>query len=101
MFVFLFVFVKALVSFDFTRARKEQDPFQFLVVKEIVEILKDVSGLNNLKIIYSGGDRGWVGDVPKFKYDLIKIKKLNWIPKLSSNEAVKMSLINELKNRGN
>lgn len=68
-------------------------------VKEIVNILINVTGLNKLKIIYSGGDRGWLGDIPKFKYDLVKIKELKWRPKFSSNEAVKKSLINELKNR--
>jgi UDP-glucose 4-epimerase len=68
-------------------------------VKEIVNILINITGLNKLKIIYSGGDRGWLGDIPKFKYDLVKIKELKWKPKFSSNEAVKKSLINELKNR--
>ena len=38
--VVVFALVKASVSLDFTRARKEQNPFQFLVVKEIVEMYK-------------------------------------------------------------
>ena len=40
------------------------------------------------KIRYTGGDRGWVGDVPKVNYSVEKLKKLGWSPRLSSNEAV-------------
>ena len=70
-------------------------------VKEIVNILIEVTGFKNLDIIYSGGDRGWIGDIPKFKYDLLKIKELDWVPKFNSNQAIKMSLTKELKNRKN
>jgi UDP-glucose 4-epimerase len=40
------------------------------------------------KIRYTGGDRGWVGDVPKVNYSVEKLKKLGWSPRLSSNKAV-------------
>ena len=30
------------------------------------------------EIVYTGGDRGWVGDVPEFSYDLTKISNLGW-----------------------
>jgi len=39
-------------------------------------------------VVYSGGDRGWVGDVPRFRYSTEKLAALGWKPKLSSNEAV-------------
>jgi len=39
-------------------------------------------------IRYTGGNRGWVGDVPKFNYSVEKLRKLGWSPKLTSNEAV-------------
>jgi UDP-glucose 4-epimerase len=44
------------------------------------------------QIRYTGGDRGWVGDVPKFRYDTGKLKALGWIPKLSSDAAVERAV---------
>jgi UDP-glucose 4-epimerase len=41
-----------------------------------------------LPIAYTGGDRGWVGDIPRFRYDTERLKSLGWQPTLSSNEAV-------------
>jgi UDP-glucose 4-epimerase len=40
------------------------------------------------KIRYSGGARGWIGDVPKFRYSIEKLKRLGWSPKMTSNEAI-------------
>jgi UDP-glucose 4-epimerase len=39
-------------------------------------------------IRYTGGSKGWVGDVPRFQYSIEKIKRAGWSPKLTSNEAV-------------
>jgi UDP-glucose 4-epimerase len=44
------------------------------------------------KIRYTGGSRGWVGDVPKFLYSTAKLKSLGWSPKLSSNHAVELAI---------
>ncbi len=40
------------------------------------------------KIRYTGGNRGWVGDVPKVDYSVEKLRKLGWSPRLTSNQAV-------------
>jgi UDP-glucose 4-epimerase len=39
-------------------------------------------------IAYTGGDRGWVGDVPRFAYSAEKLARLGWRPQLSSDAAV-------------
>jgi UDP-glucose 4-epimerase len=39
-------------------------------------------------IAYTGGDRGWVGDVPRFRYSVERLARLGWRPKLSSDSAV-------------
>ena len=39
-------------------------------------------------IRYTGGAKGWPGDVPRFNYSIDKIRRLGWFPKASSNEAV-------------
>src|SRR5205085_2404324 len=35
------------------------------------------------RIFYTGGSRGWVGDVPRFSYSIDKLRALGWTPKLS------------------
>jgi len=40
------------------------------------------------KILYGEGNKGWVGDVPKFNYSIEKLKKLGWSPRLTSDQAV-------------
>lgn len=40
------------------------------------------------KICYGKTNKGWVGDVPKFKYSIEKLKKLGWYPKLNSYNSV-------------
>jgi len=44
------------------------------------------------KIKYTGGDRGWIGDVPEFKYDLSKINALGWKAKYNSNDSVRLAI---------
>ncbi len=50
------------------------------------------------KIRYTGGDRGWIGDVPKFRYNLNKIHALGWKASLSSDEAVQQAINYILEN---
>ena len=45
------------------------------------------------------GGRGWIGDVKKMLLDIEKIKKLNWLPKLDSKEAVKRTIREILQNK--
>ena len=40
------------------------------------------------KIRYTGGSKGWVGDVPKFNYSIDKLTGIGWSPRLTSNQAV-------------
>ncbi len=43
-------------------------------------------------IAYAGGDRGWVGDVPRFAYSTERLAKLGWRPTLSSDDAVRRAV---------
>lgn len=52
----------------------------------------------NAKIRYTGGDRGWVGDVPKFRYNLDKIHALGWKASLTSDQAVQKAIDYILEN---
>ena len=42
--------------------------------------------------IYSGGDRGWIGDSPFIFLDCSRIRELGWRPKLSIREGVLRTL---------
>lgn len=43
-------------------------------------------------IRYTGGSRGWVGDVPRFRYSTVKLKSLGWSPSMSSDQAVQRAI---------
>lgn len=40
------------------------------------------------KLLYSGGDRGWIGDNPFIFLDTTRIRSLGWRPKLSIREGI-------------
>ena len=56
--------------------------------KRIAEIVVEESG-SPAQIVYTGGDRGWIGDVPAIEFDTTKITQLGWHPKLDSESAVR------------
>lgn len=47
-------------------------------------------------IHYTGGDKGWIGDIPHFSYSIEKLRKLGWQPRLSSSQVIK-KVIPEIK----
>ena len=57
-------------------------------VREIAEIVVTAAGCMDTRIIYTGGDRGWLGDVPSFHYDTSRLSTLGWQPRRHSTEAV-------------
>lgn len=60
-------------------------------VKDIAQMVVEEMKLD-AKIEYTGGDRGWIGDVPEFKYDLTKINNLGWYAAHDSNESVRLAI---------
>jgi UDP-glucose 4-epimerase len=44
------------------------------------------------KLIYAGGERGWIGDSPFIFLDCSRMRSLGWAPKLSIREAVLRTL---------
>ena len=58
-------------------------------VTHIAEIVVDVLGLSDVEFKYTGGDRGWKGDVPRFKYDISKVLATGWKPEYTSDEAIR------------
>ena len=57
-------------------------------VDRIADIVSDVLGLNPA-YEYTGGDRGWTGDVPRMCLSVEKLAALGWEPERSSDDAVR------------
>lgn len=62
-----------------------------VTVKFIAEQTVDALGLT-ADIKFGEGNKGWVGDVPRFVYSTDKLKKVGWCPKLNSSQAVKKAI---------
>jgi UDP-glucose 4-epimerase len=41
---------------------------------------------------FTGGDRGWVGDVPRMRLSVEKLAGLGWTPEGSSDDAVRQAV---------
>jgi len=61
-------------------------------IKKIGDLVIKESGLKGVNVIYTGGNRGWINDVPVLKANVSKLKKIGWSTKLSSDEAVRLSI---------
>ena len=69
----------------------------YITVREIAEIVVDEMKLDNTALNYTGGDRGWKGDVPIVRFDLTKIHNLGWKSELDSYNAIRKSVQDLLK----
>jgi len=71
-----------------------------ITVKKIAEIACQLLGLENVQFKYTGGDRGWKGDVPTIRLNSKKIESLGWSHLYSSEDAIRKSMasmVNELR----
>jgi UDP-glucose 4-epimerase len=67
-------------------------------VTDIADIVSEELGVDP-EYSYTGGDRGWTGDVPKMRLSIERLVDLGWEPSIESDEAVRRSareLIDEL-----
>jgi UDP-glucose 4-epimerase len=65
----------------------------YITVREIAELAVDVVAANvSTKFVYTGGDRGWKGDVPIIRLNTDRIRALGWANRLSTREALRASL---------
>ena len=74
----------------------------YITVAEIADLAVKVSGLTpgETKYEFTGGNRGWKGDVPVVRFNCSKIKALGWRAKRSSAKAVEdamKAMLEELK----
>jgi len=77
-------------------ARKPLDIFNIgscdqITVKEIAEIVSEEMGVRP-NFAFTGGKRGWNGDVTSMLLDISKMRKLGWKPRYGSGEAVRKAV---------
>jgi len=63
-------------------------------VNEIAQWTIEAMGLDPKKVQleYTGGPRGWPGDVPQVRLSTKRMEALGWRPKMSSGEAVRRAI---------
>lgn len=67
----------------------------YITVTEIAELAIGVLGLDpsSVRLDYSGGDRGWKGDVPIVRLDTERIRSTGWECRHPTAEALRLSLL--------
>lgn len=58
-------------------------------VTEIADIICEEMQLKQVEYEYTGGEGGWKGDVPRFRYCVDKIRRAGWRAVYTSDEAVR------------
>jgi UDP-glucose 4-epimerase len=66
----------------------------YLTVREIADLAARVCGLEPSRVRYefTGGDRGWKGDVPIVRFNCAKLKGLGWRSRRTSAEAMREAM---------
>jgi UDP-glucose 4-epimerase len=66
----------------------------YITVAEIASLATEVVGIDSAKIdfVFTGGARGWKGDVPVVRLNTDRIRALGWANSRSTREAIRASL---------
>jgi len=67
----------------------------YITVTEIAEVAVECVGLKagDVRFEYTGGDRGWKGDVPVVRIATKRIRALGWQNEMGSREALRQSML--------
>ncbi|MCU0632232.1 MAG: NAD-dependent epimerase/dehydratase family protein [Methanolinea sp.] len=61
-------------------------------VRTIADLVVEGMGLSGVTYRFTGGERGWVGDVPRMQLSVEKLRTLGWKPSIDSGESVKRAV---------
>jgi UDP-glucose 4-epimerase len=97
-----YIHVDDIVEAVLTSHQKTSEAYQvynvatgdYMTVTEIAELAVEVLGLRRerVRFSYSGGDRGWKGDVPVVRLAIDRIRRAGWFPQRSSRQAMRASM---------
>ncbi|MFX1521325.1 MAG: GDP-mannose 4,6-dehydratase [Promethearchaeota archaeon] len=78
-----------------TSSEKNYDTFNVGVsdqieVRKIAEIITNELKLDDVQFSYTGGEKGWVGDVHRMLLDTTKLEKLGFRPEVNLEEGIRM-----------
>jgi UDP-glucose 4-epimerase len=98
-----YIHVRDVVDAVFLAAARSRGRFNvynvatgdYITVREIADLALECVGLSpdQTEFAFSGGDRGWKGDVPVVRLDTSRIRALGWTHTLSSREALRVSML--------
>ncbi|MBC8338010.1 MAG: NAD-dependent dehydratase, partial [Alphaproteobacteria bacterium] len=65
-----------------------------ITVREIADMVVDCLGLapGGVDYVFTGGARGWSGDVPVVRLNCDRLKRLGWSCQNTSGEAMRRSI---------
>ena len=98
-----YIHVRDVVDAVLLAAERTGEPFRaynvatggYITVREIAELAVECAGLpaGGTEFAFTGGDRGWKGDVPVVRLDTSRIRALGWTHTMSSREALRQSML--------
>jgi UDP-glucose 4-epimerase len=71
-------------AYDYFNAATED----YLTVRDIADLVVARLGASNVRYDYTGGDRGWKGDVPIVRFDTRKLRSRGWHNRRTCAEAI-------------
>lgn len=85
------------ILYGYTHSNEKMNLFNLscdttTTVTRIAEMVTEEMGLSNVRFKYTGGIRGWKGDVPRFQLNAAKMNHLGWKATLTSDEAVRKAI---------
>ena len=97
-----YIHVSDVVAAVLLAAERAPQPFaafnvatgDYITVTEIAELAMEVLGLEpgSTRLVYTGGNRGWKGDVPVVRIATDRIRGLGWANQRGSRAALRASL---------
>jgi UDP-glucose 4-epimerase len=97
-----YIYIDDVINAILTVKNADQLPYDiynvatgdYVTVSEIAHLAMEVCGLDARKVAfeYTGGNRGWKGDVPIVRFNTSKIQNLGWHCQHSSADALRLSM---------
>ena len=100
-----YIHVRDIVEAVLLAARRTNERFaaynvatDYITVTEIAHLAAECAGLDprSVEFEYTGGNRGWKGDVPIVRLNADRIRGLGWVCGSNSREALRQSMMSML-----
>jgi UDP-glucose 4-epimerase len=97
-----YIYVADVVDAVLLAATRSKDRFSvynvatdYITVTDIAHLAVECAGLNPREVAfkYTGGNRGWKGDVPIVRLNANRIRSLGWKCRFTSHEALRESML--------